>query len=158
VSSRGWEERAAAALSCLCSVPGGSAPHPGLSWGRIGLPAAARWVLGDRAGHGGVGCKENSPASSPVFGMVPFLNSILGTMLPMLGMAKQDHMKSVFCYGEGYFCGSSETAVGLGELWEAFSLLWKRRDCGWGLESWLGRRGWERGPGGRWGGVGSSQL
>ncbi|KAM4686238.1 maestro heat-like repeat-containing protein family member 1 isoform 2-T2 [Amazona ochrocephala] len=35
---------------------------------------------------------------SNVFGMVPFLNSILGTMLPMLGMAKQDHMKSVFCY------------------------------------------------------------
>lgn len=32
--------------------------------------------------------------------MVPFLNSILGTMLPMLGMAKQDHMKSVFCYGK----------------------------------------------------------
>lgn len=38
----------------------------------------------------------------PVFGMVPFLNSILGTMLPMLGMAKQDHMKSVFCYGEAF--------------------------------------------------------
>ncbi|NXF14282.1 MROH1 protein, partial [Smithornis capensis] len=37
---------------------------------------------------------------SNVFGMVPFLNSILGTMLPMLGMAKQDHMKSVFCYGK----------------------------------------------------------
>ncbi|OXB82683.1 UNVERIFIED_CONTAM: hypothetical protein H355_000381 [Colinus virginianus] len=37
-------------------------------------------------------------AVSNVFGMVPFLNSILGTMLPMLGMAKQDHMKSVFCY------------------------------------------------------------
>ncbi|XP_033011908.1 maestro heat-like repeat-containing protein family member 1 isoform X3 [Lacerta agilis] len=33
-----------------------------------------------------------------VFGMVPFLNSILGTMLPMLGMAKQDNMKTVFCY------------------------------------------------------------
>ncbi|XP_066480065.1 maestro heat-like repeat-containing protein family member 1 isoform X2 [Tiliqua scincoides] len=33
-----------------------------------------------------------------VFGMVPFLGSILGTMLPMLGMAKQDNMKSVFCY------------------------------------------------------------
>ncbi|XP_062822975.1 maestro heat-like repeat-containing protein family member 1 isoform X2 [Anolis carolinensis] len=33
-----------------------------------------------------------------VFGMVPFLNSILGTMLPMLGMARQDNMKSVFCY------------------------------------------------------------
>ncbi|KAH0617331.1 hypothetical protein JD844_015380 [Phrynosoma platyrhinos] len=36
-----------------------------------------------------------------VFGMVPFLNSILGTMLPMLAMAKQDNMKSVFCYGKG---------------------------------------------------------
>uniref|UniRef100_A0A670I2P9 Maestro heat like repeat family member 1 n=1 Tax=Podarcis muralis TaxID=64176 RepID=A0A670I2P9_PODMU len=33
-----------------------------------------------------------------VFGMVPFLNSILGTMLPMLGMAKQDNMRTVFCY------------------------------------------------------------
>ncbi|XP_063155850.1 maestro heat-like repeat-containing protein family member 1 isoform X1 [Candoia aspera] len=33
-----------------------------------------------------------------VFGMVPFLNSILGTMLPMLPMAKQDNTKSVFCY------------------------------------------------------------
>ncbi|KAJ6661488.1 hypothetical protein lerEdw1_014397 [Lerista edwardsae] len=33
-----------------------------------------------------------------VFGMVPFLGSILGTMLPMLGLARQDPMKSVFCY------------------------------------------------------------
>ncbi|XP_053100905.1 maestro heat-like repeat-containing protein family member 1 isoform X2 [Hemicordylus capensis] len=33
-----------------------------------------------------------------VFGMVPFLNSILGTMLPMLGMAKQENMKAAFCY------------------------------------------------------------
>ncbi|XP_015273984.1 PREDICTED: maestro heat-like repeat-containing protein family member 1 [Gekko japonicus] len=33
-----------------------------------------------------------------VFGMVPFLTSILGTMLPMLGMAKQDHMRVVFCF------------------------------------------------------------
>lgn len=32
--------------------------------------------------------------------MVPFLNSILGTMLPMLGMAKQDNMRTVFCYGK----------------------------------------------------------
>lgn len=32
--------------------------------------------------------------------MVPFLNSILGTMLPMLTVAKQDSMKSVFCYGK----------------------------------------------------------
>ncbi|NXY23889.1 MROH1 protein, partial [Atrichornis clamosus] len=37
-------------------------------------------------------------AAANVFGMVPFLNSILGTMLPMLGMARQDSMKSVFCY------------------------------------------------------------
>ncbi|XP_054840441.1 maestro heat-like repeat-containing protein family member 1 isoform X2 [Eublepharis macularius] len=33
-----------------------------------------------------------------VFGMVPFLPSVLGTMLPMLGMAKQDRMKAVFCF------------------------------------------------------------
>ncbi|XP_060099020.1 maestro heat-like repeat-containing protein family member 1 [Heteronotia binoei] len=33
-----------------------------------------------------------------VFGMVPFLTSILGTMLPMLGMARQDSMKVVFCF------------------------------------------------------------
>nr|XP_056710567.1 maestro heat-like repeat-containing protein family member 1 [Euleptes europaea] len=33
-----------------------------------------------------------------VFGMVPFLPSILGTMLPMLGMAKQEHMRAVFCF------------------------------------------------------------
>lgn len=31
--------------------------------------------------------------------MVPFLNAILGTMLPMLGMAKQDNMKWVFSSG-----------------------------------------------------------
>ncbi|KAL8181435.1 UNVERIFIED_CONTAM: Maestro heat-like repeat-containing protein member 1, partial [Gekko kuhli] len=33
-----------------------------------------------------------------VFGMVPFLTSILGTMLPMLGMARQDAMRVVFCF------------------------------------------------------------
>uniref|UniRef100_A0A8C0GFS3 Maestro heat like repeat family member 1 n=1 Tax=Chelonoidis abingdonii TaxID=106734 RepID=A0A8C0GFS3_CHEAB len=43
---------------------------------------------------------------SNVFGMVPFLNSILGTMLPMLGMAKQDHMKCVFCYALQHFSES----------------------------------------------------
>ncbi|KAM9304369.1 maestro heat-like repeat-containing protein family member 1 isoform 2-T2 [Morus bassanus] len=43
---------------------------------------------------------------SNVFGMVPFLNSILGTMLPMLAMAKQDHMKSVFCYALQHFSES----------------------------------------------------
>ncbi|XP_034275891.1 maestro heat-like repeat-containing protein family member 1 isoform X1 [Pantherophis guttatus] len=41
-----------------------------------------------------------------VFGMVPFLNSILGTMLPMLPMAKQDNMKFVFCYALQYFSES----------------------------------------------------
>ncbi|XP_064410089.1 maestro heat-like repeat-containing protein family member 1 isoform X3 [Latimeria chalumnae] len=40
-----------------------------------------------------------------VYGMVPFLTAILGTMLPMLGMAKQDNMKLVFstallCFSE----------------------------------------------------------
>ncbi|XP_070604565.1 LOW QUALITY PROTEIN: maestro heat-like repeat-containing protein family member 1 [Erythrolamprus reginae] len=41
-----------------------------------------------------------------VFGMVPFLTSILGTMLPMLPMAKQDNMKFVFCYALQYFSES----------------------------------------------------
>ncbi|XP_021544524.1 maestro heat-like repeat-containing protein family member 1 isoform X3 [Neomonachus schauinslandi] len=38
-----------------------------------------------------------SLAASNVFGMVPFLTSILSTMLPMLGMAKHDTMKVAFC-------------------------------------------------------------
>lgn len=38
-------------------------------------------------------------SSSLVYGMVPFLNAILGTMLPMLNMAKQDNMKWVFSSG-----------------------------------------------------------
>ncbi|KAJ8354238.1 hypothetical protein SKAU_G00218050 [Synaphobranchus kaupii] len=37
-----------------------------------------------------------SLSDSNVYGMVPFLNAILGTMLPMLSMAKQDNMKWVF--------------------------------------------------------------
>ncbi|XP_041424164.1 maestro heat-like repeat-containing protein family member 1 isoform X2 [Xenopus laevis] len=41
-----------------------------------------------------------------VFGMVPFLNSVLGTMLPMLGMAKQDPMKAVFCVALQHFSES----------------------------------------------------
>ncbi|XP_039110003.1 maestro heat-like repeat-containing protein family member 1 isoform X2 [Hyaena hyaena] len=36
-------------------------------------------------------------AASNVFGMVPFLTPILSTMLPMLGMAKHDTMRVVFC-------------------------------------------------------------
>lgn len=32
--------------------------------------------------------------------MVPFLNAILGTMLPMLSLAKQDNMKWVFSSGK----------------------------------------------------------
>ncbi|TRY56529.1 hypothetical protein DNTS_005416, partial [Danionella cerebrum] len=35
-------------------------------------------------------------SDSNVYGMVPFLNAIMGTMLPMLGMAKQDNIKWVF--------------------------------------------------------------
>ncbi|XP_069477987.1 maestro heat-like repeat-containing protein family member 1 isoform X2 [Ambystoma mexicanum] len=47
-----------------------------------------------------------SLSTANVFGMVPFLNSILGTMLPMLGMAKQDHMKAVFCVALQHFSES----------------------------------------------------
>uniref|UniRef100_A0A8U7NY87 Maestro heat like repeat family member 1 n=1 Tax=Corvus moneduloides TaxID=1196302 RepID=A0A8U7NY87_CORMO len=37
-------------------------------------------------------------AAANVFGMVPFLNSILGTLLPMLGMARADPAKCGCCY------------------------------------------------------------
>ncbi|KAG8515439.1 Maestro heat-like repeat-containing protein family member 1 [Galemys pyrenaicus] len=37
---------------------------------------------------------------SNVLGTVPFLTSILSTMLPMLGWAKHDSTRVVFCYGE----------------------------------------------------------
>ena len=40
-----------------------------------------------------------------VFGVVPFLTSILSTMLPMLGAAKHDSMKVVFCCGKTGLCG-----------------------------------------------------
>lgn len=35
-----------------------------------------------------------------VYGMVPFLKGALGTMLPMLGMAKQDNMRWIISLGE----------------------------------------------------------
>ncbi|KAM4581297.1 maestro heat-like repeat-containing protein family member 1 isoform 1-T1 [Odontesthes bonariensis] len=45
-------------------------------------------------------------SDSNVYGMVPFLNAILGTMLPMLGMAKQDNMKWVFSSALCHFSDS----------------------------------------------------
>lgn len=45
-------------------------------------------------------------AESNVFGMVPFLNAILGTMLPMLNMAKQENMKWVFSSALRHFSDS----------------------------------------------------
>ncbi|XP_036793271.1 maestro heat-like repeat-containing protein family member 1 isoform X3 [Oncorhynchus mykiss] len=47
-----------------------------------------------------------SLSESNVYGMVPFLNAILGTMLPMLGMAKQDNMKWVFSSALSHFSES----------------------------------------------------
>lgn len=41
-------------------------------------------------------------SDSNVYGMVPFLNAILGTMLPMLSMAKQDNIKWVFSSGKNH--------------------------------------------------------
>lgn len=40
-----------------------------------------------------------------VYGMVPFLKVVMGTMLPMLGIAKQDNMRWVF--STGWLCQSS---------------------------------------------------
>ncbi|XP_032374058.1 maestro heat-like repeat-containing protein family member 1 [Etheostoma spectabile] len=45
-------------------------------------------------------------SDSNVYGMVPFLNAILGTMLPMLSMAKQDNMKWVFSSALCHFSDS----------------------------------------------------
>ncbi|AWO96969.1 putative maestro heat-like repeat-containing protein family member 1 [Scophthalmus maximus] len=45
-------------------------------------------------------------SESNVYGMVPFLNAILGTMLPMLSMAKQDNMKWVFSSALCHFSDS----------------------------------------------------
>ncbi|NXD46466.1 MROH1 protein, partial [Copsychus sechellarum] len=41
-------------------------------------------------------------ALANVFGMVPFLNSILGTLLPVLPLARTDAMKCSFCYGKKF--------------------------------------------------------
>lgn len=38
-------------------------------------------------------------ASINAFGVIPFLKSILGKMLPMLGMLKTDPMKQSFAFG-----------------------------------------------------------
>uniref|UniRef100_A0A452V533 Maestro heat like repeat family member 1 n=1 Tax=Ursus maritimus TaxID=29073 RepID=A0A452V533_URSMA len=46
-------------------------------------------------------------AASNVFGMVPFLTSVLSTMLPMLGMAKHDTMRAAFCCALQYFSEST---------------------------------------------------
>uniref|UniRef100_A0A667XV77 Maestro heat-like repeat family member 1 n=1 Tax=Myripristis murdjan TaxID=586833 RepID=A0A667XV77_9TELE len=47
-----------------------------------------------------------SLSDSNVYGMVPFLNAVLGTMLPMLCMAKQDNMKWVFSSALCHFSDS----------------------------------------------------
>ncbi|EPY76315.1 maestro heat-like repeat-containing protein family member 1 isoform 1, partial [Camelus ferus] len=44
---------------------------------------------------------------SNVFGMVPFLTSVLSTMLPMLGAAKHDTMRVVFCSALQHFSEST---------------------------------------------------
>ncbi|KAK9513462.1 hypothetical protein VZT92_026993 [Zoarces viviparus] len=45
-------------------------------------------------------------SDSNVYGMVPFLNAILGTLLPMLSMAKHDNMKWVFASALCHFSDS----------------------------------------------------
>lgn len=45
-----------------------------------------------------------SLASSNPFAVLPFLKSILGTMLPMLGMIRSDHLKQSFAFALGRFC------------------------------------------------------
>ncbi|XP_021106021.1 maestro heat-like repeat-containing protein family member 1 isoform X7 [Heterocephalus glaber] len=49
----------------------------------------------------------SSLSLSNAFGIVPFLPSILSTMLPMLGMAKQDSMRMMFCCALQHFSEST---------------------------------------------------
>ncbi|XP_054723118.1 maestro heat-like repeat-containing protein family member 1 [Uloborus diversus] len=43
-------------------------------------------------------------ASANVFGIVPFLKPIIGTMLPLLGIVKQENMKWIFAHALSKFC------------------------------------------------------
>ncbi|KAL5022847.1 hypothetical protein ScPMuIL_002002 [Solemya velum] len=45
-----------------------------------------------------------SLAAANVYGMVPHLTAVLGTMLPMMGMAKHDNMRWVFSTALSQFC------------------------------------------------------
>lgn len=73
---------------------GGTSPPPApgrVAWGH---GAGARRPGQVRRGF------PDAPPPFAVFGMVPFLTSILSTMLPMLGMAKHDTMRVAFCCGK----------------------------------------------------------
>ncbi|XP_037982890.1 maestro heat-like repeat-containing protein family member 1 [Motacilla alba alba] len=50
-------------------------------------------------------------AGANVFGMVPFLSSILGTLLPLLGTARADSMKCTLCYALQRFSESIQEYV-----------------------------------------------
>ncbi|XP_064262515.1 maestro heat-like repeat-containing protein family member 1, partial [Passer domesticus] len=81
-------------------------------------------------------------ACANVFGMVPFLSSILGTLLPLLGMARTDSMKCTLCYAlqrfsesiQEYLAGQEQRpdptirgdafAPELGATFETLSLQW----------------------------------
>lgn len=39
-------------------------------------------------------------ASANAFGIVPFIKATLGTMLPMIGMTRNDAMKQAFSFGK----------------------------------------------------------
>ncbi|XP_066426274.1 maestro heat-like repeat-containing protein family member 1 [Molothrus aeneus] len=81
-------------------------------------------------------------AASNVFGMVPFLSSILGTLLPLLGTARADSMKCTLCYAlqrfsesiQEYLAGQGQGpdptvrgdafAADLGAAFDTLSLQW----------------------------------
>lgn len=41
-------------------------------------------------------------ASTNAFGVIPFLKSVLGTALPMLGMLKTEPLKQSFAFGKSF--------------------------------------------------------
>ena len=113
-------------LCSLCSARSRHPTSPRLSR-RSASPAGCGWAWG-------VGEAEvaQGPCGVPVavFGVVPFLTTVLSTMLPMLGLAKHDSMRVVFCCGE-LGCRAGRAPEGRG-LWGSWAL--QASGGGWGRE------------------------
>lgn len=92
-------------------------------------PTAFPWDTGrvePRPGEAGGGGASLTCPRFAVFGMVPFLTSVLSTMLPMLGMAKHDTMRAAFCCGKmGSLRAGEVSGEGAGSCLPTPGPLWR---------------------------------